>query len=82
MRHAETSKFVAKHRANSARSSGWSILALPWREMNDLRNVLIHNYDGADPAMVWGVVERQIPEVLIQVSTPIEELGRTEAPVV
>ncbi len=25
---------------------------IPWREMNDLRNVLIHNYEGADEDMV------------------------------
>jgi uncharacterized protein with HEPN domain len=40
---------------------------LPWREMNDLRNVLIHNYEGADADMVWGIVEREIPRVLTAV---------------
>jgi uncharacterized protein with HEPN domain len=33
-------------------------------EMNDLRNVLIHNYEGADPTLVRGVVDREIPAVL------------------
>jgi uncharacterized protein with HEPN domain len=37
---------------------------IPWRQMNDLRNVLIHNYEGADPEMVWGIVDREIPTVL------------------
>jgi uncharacterized protein with HEPN domain len=37
---------------------------IPWREMNDLRNVLIHNYEGADADMVWGIVERHIPQLL------------------
>ena len=37
---------------------------VPWREMNDLRNVLIHNYEGADQEIVWGVVERDIPQLL------------------
>ncbi len=37
---------------------------IPWREMNDLRNVLIHNYEGADPQMIWGIVEQDIPSVL------------------
>ena len=46
---------------------------VPWREMNDLRNVLIHNYDGADPAMVWGVVERQIPALQEQVTRLLAE---------
>ena len=26
--------------------------AIPWREMNDLRNVLIHQYEGADTDLV------------------------------
>lgn len=38
--------------------------SIPWREMNDLRNVLIHNYEGADPVMVWGIASREIPQVL------------------
>jgi uncharacterized protein with HEPN domain len=37
---------------------------IPWREMNDLRHVLIHNYEGADDDMVWGIVDREIPQVL------------------
>ena len=45
---------------------------LPWREMNDLRNVLIHNYEGADPALVWGIVEREVPRVLEAVRRLLE----------
>jgi len=37
---------------------------IPWREMNSLRNVLIHNYDGADPDMVWAIAESNIPALL------------------
>jgi len=37
---------------------------VPWREMNALRNVLIHNYEGADPELVWAIVERDIPPLL------------------
>jgi uncharacterized protein with HEPN domain len=35
--------------------------AIPWREMNDLRNVLIHNYDVADADLIWGIVESEFP---------------------
>ncbi len=35
--------------------------------MNDLRNVLIHNYGGADPELVWEVVEKEIPKLLASV---------------
>jgi uncharacterized protein with HEPN domain len=34
---------------------------IPWREMNDLRNVLIHNYDATDADLVWAIVDREIP---------------------
>ena len=46
---------------------------IPWRELNDLRNVLIHNYEGADPDMVWGIVEREIPRVLEAVRGLLQE---------
>ena len=46
---------------------------IPWREMNDLRNVLIHNYEGADPALVWGIVDREIPGVLAAVHHLVAE---------
>jgi uncharacterized protein with HEPN domain len=40
---------------------------IPWREMNDLRNVLIHQYEGADPDLVWAIVERDVPPLLAAV---------------
>jgi uncharacterized protein with HEPN domain len=40
---------------------------IPWREMNGLRNVLIHNYEGADADLVWGIVERDVPPLLAAV---------------
>jgi uncharacterized protein with HEPN domain len=40
---------------------------IPWREMNDLRNVLIHDYEGADPDLVWAIVERDMPTLLAAV---------------
>ena len=41
--------------------------AIPWREMNDLRNVLIHQYEGTDADLVWAIVERDIPVLLAAV---------------
>ena len=41
--------------------------AIPWREMNDLRNVPIHEYEGADTDLVWATVERDIPRLLAAV---------------
>ena len=49
---------------------------VPWREMNALRNVLIHNYEGADPELVWGIVEREIPSLLEVVRRLVGEENR------
>ena len=35
--------------------------------MNDLRNVLIHQYEGTDADLVWAIVERDIPVLLAAV---------------
>ncbi len=52
--------------------------SIPWREMNDLRNVLIHNYDGIDPHLVWEVVDQKIPELLQAVLLVLAELPNSE----
>jgi uncharacterized protein with HEPN domain len=46
---------------------------IPWRQMNDLRNVLIHNYDVAEAELIWGVVEREIPRVLTELSNLLRQ---------
>ena len=40
--------------------------------MNALRNVLIHNYEGADPELVWAIVDRDIPQLLEAVRRLVE----------
>lgn len=37
---------------------------IPWRQMIAVRNILIHNYDGVDTGIVWGLVDRDIPDLL------------------
>ncbi len=49
---------------------------IPWREMNDLRNVLIHDYEGADTDLVWAIVERDIPTLLAAVRDVLDAEGR------
>jgi uncharacterized protein with HEPN domain len=46
--------------------------SIPWREMNDLRNVLIHQYEGADTDLVWAIVDRDIPLLLAAVRELLE----------
>lgn len=37
--------------------------AVPWRAIAGFRNVLAHNYLGIDPAVVWSVVEKDLPSL-------------------
>jgi uncharacterized protein with HEPN domain len=34
---------------------------IPWREISDLRNRIIHHYFGIDYEIIWDVVENEIP---------------------
>jgi len=37
---------------------------LPWRLMQDMRNVLIHDYPGVDLAVVWRTVQDDLPPLV------------------
>jgi uncharacterized protein with HEPN domain len=35
--------------------------AIPWREMGDMRNVVIHEYFGVDPQVLWETIKNELP---------------------
>ncbi len=36
---------------------------IPWREMNGLRNRIVHDYDGVNLKLVWEIISEDIPEL-------------------
>jgi uncharacterized protein with HEPN domain len=38
--------------------------ALPWREMGDMRNVVIHEYFGVDPEILWETIQQELPPLI------------------
>jgi uncharacterized protein with HEPN domain len=45
---------------------------VPWREMNDIRNKIIHHYFGVDYDIVWDTVKTNIPLLKKSIEVIIE----------
>ena len=41
-----------------------SLPGVPWKSIIAMRNVMSHEYDEVDLAVIWGVVQRDLPELL------------------
>ena len=37
---------------------------VPWREMSDMRNVVIHEYFGVDLEILWETIHQELPPLL------------------
>jgi uncharacterized protein with HEPN domain len=37
--------------------------AIPWREMGDMRNVVIHEYFGIDTKILWETIANELPSI-------------------
>ena len=49
---------------------------IPWREIVDQRNVLIHSYDEIEEERIWRLVTEEIPLLIEQLTGLIpEDLG-------
>ena len=40
--------------------------AIPWREMGDMRNVVIHEYFSVDPKILWETIKNELPLMVIE----------------
>ena len=42
--------------------------AVPWRELRAMRNILVHQYEGIDDAIVWKTATERLPELIATLS--------------
>ena len=43
---------------------------LPWRRMKNLRNVIVHDYEGVNLPIIWKIVTEELP-VVVAVLNPL-----------
>lgn len=49
---------------------------IPWRKMKDFRNVLIHEYFGVDPEVVWTTLQTELLPLRKKLKAMLDEDGK------
>lgn len=47
---------------------------IPWREVIDLRNVIIHDYINVDTKIIWRIITSDVPTLKEQIYAFLDEL--------
>ena len=37
---------------------------IPWREMRDMRNIVVHEYFGVDNKIIWDTIQNNLPPLI------------------
>lgn len=53
-------------------------LTVPWRQVSDMRNRLIHGYDTVDLDILWDVVQINLPPLIAELEKIVGRTNRHE----
>ncbi len=67
-------EIIGEAAGNLSEETKASLPNLPWRDMTDMRNFLIHQYGDVDPQVVWDTVKLDLPPLIEE----LERLGDME----
>jgi len=51
---------------------------IPWKSMIGLRNILIHEYFGVDPEIIWEIIKTDLPKTKPLILQILRELKKRE----
>ena len=46
-----------------------------WKPIRRFRNVIVHEYFGVSSQILWGVIQKELPVLKVQISEIINEIG-------
>lgn len=46
---------------------------IPWRDMSDMRNVVIHEYFGVDPDILWETIHNDLPSLQVLLNSILRQ---------
>jgi len=51
--------------------------SIPWQDIVDMRNILVHQYFGIDINQIWDTIQIDIPVVKRRISDLLNEIGHS-----
>ena len=70
-------EIVGEAASNVSQTTRRRLLQIPWQDVVDMRNRLIHAYFDIDMDIVWSTVQEDFPQILEQLQTILNDDKKT-----
>jgi len=51
---------------------------IPWQAMKGMRNKIVHDYENIDLVVLWGTIEKSLPDLKMKLETILSEESKKE----